>query len=120
MELRDGILVLGEYTSQHNQRLRAVLDRCRERNLRLNREKCKTQRTQLTYVGHLLTADGLQPDPKKVRAIQQMPEPVDKSGVMRFMGMVQYFSKFIPNLSEISAPLRSLVESKTQWHWEEH
>jgi hypothetical protein len=48
-----------------------------------------------------------------------MPEPLDKSGVMRFMGMVQYLAKFIPNLSEISAPLRSLVESKTQWHWEE-
>ena len=106
MELKDGILVWGEDTSQHNQRLRAVLDRCRERNLKLNREKCKTQRTQLTCVGYLLTADGLQPDPE-VRAIQQMPEPVDKSGVMRFMGMVQYLAKFIPNSSEISAPLRS-------------
>jgi hypothetical protein len=115
--IADDILVWGKDTSQHNQHLTAVLDRCRERNLKLNHEKCKTQRTQLTYVGHLLTADGLQPDPEKVCAIQQMPEPVDKSGVMKFMGMVQYLAKFILNFSEISAPLQSLVE--TQWHWEE-
>ncbi len=106
----DDILVWGEDASQRNQRLRAVLDRCRERNLKLNREKCKTQRTQLTYVGHFLTADGLQPDPEKVRAVQQMPEPVDKSGVMRFMGMVQYLTKFIPNLSETVHPCEALLK----------
>lgn len=117
--IADDILVWGENISQHNNRLTAVLDRCREKNLKLNRAKCHTQRTQITYVGHLLTADGLKPDPEKVRAIQEMPEPADKQAVMRFMGMVQYLAKFIPNLSEISAPLRSLLESKTQWHWEE-
>ena len=116
--IADDILVWGEDSSQHNQRLK-FLDRCRENNLKLNREKCKIQRTQLTYVGHLLTAGGLQPDPEKLRAIQQMTEPTDKQAVMRFMGMVQYLAKFIPNLSEISAPLRSLLESKTQWHWED-
>ncbi|XP_028412533.1 uncharacterized protein K02A2.6-like [Dendronephthya gigantea] len=103
--IADDILVWGKDISQHNQRLRSVLDRCQERNLKLNREKCEIQRTQLTYVGHLLTADGLQPDPEKIRAIQQMPEPADKQAVMRFM--------------EISAPLRSLLESKTEWHWGE-
>ncbi|XP_028411133.1 uncharacterized protein K02A2.6-like [Dendronephthya gigantea] len=117
--IADDILVWGKDISQHNQRLRSVLDRCQERNLKLNREKCEIQRTQLTYVGHLLTADGLQPDPEKIRAIQQMPEPADKQAVMRFMGMVQYLAKFLPNLSEISAPLRSLLESKTEWHWGE-
>ena len=55
-----------------------------EKKLKLNREKCMIQRTQLTYVGHLLTAGGLQPDPEKIRDIQEMPEPTDKQAVMRF------------------------------------
>lgn len=48
-----------------------------------------------------------------------MPQPEDTQALIRFMGMVQYLLKFIPNLSEVSAPLRRLLECDTQWHWEE-
>ena len=66
----------------------------------------------------MLTADGLKPDQEKVRAVQNMPEPEDKAGLMRFLGMLQYLAKFVPNLSEESAPLRTLLDSKVAWHWE--
>lgn len=61
---------------------------------------------------------GLIPDVDKVWVIQEMPESKDKAALQRFMGMVQYLAKFIPNLSEVSAPLRKLLEGETIWHWE--
>ena len=62
------------------------------------------------YVGHLITADGLKPDPAKINAVQHMLQPNDKNGVRRFLGFVTYLSKFIPNLSEVDAPLHQLLE----------
>ena len=62
----------------------------------------------------MLTADGIKPDPNKVKAINDMPDPTDKAGVQRFLGMIQYLAKFIPNLSEVTAPLRELVENKSE------
>lgn len=114
----DDILVWGEDEEQHDRRLRQLLDRIRSINLKLNKEKCKFRTTEVTYVGHVLTADGLKPDQEKVRAVQNMPEPEDKAGLMRFLGMLQYLAKFVPNLSEESAPLRTLLDSKVAWHWE--
>ncbi len=54
-----------------------------------------------------------------MRAVTQLPPPQNKQDLLRFNGMVQYLTKFIPNLSEISAPLRKLLENDTEWHWEE-
>lgn len=62
---------------------------------------------------------GLRPDKDKVRAVTQIPLPQNKQELLRFIVMIWYLSKFIPNLSDISAPLRKLHESDTEWHWEE-
>lgn len=112
----DDIVVWGESVEQHDCRLRQLLDRLRSINLKLNRSKCKIRLTEITYIGHVLSEEGLKPDPEKVRAIQDMPAPEDKAALQRFTGLLQYLSKFIPNPSDISAPLRKL-EGKVEWHW---
>ena len=71
----------------------------------------------MSYVGHLLTANGVRADPEKVRAVIEMEQPKDISEVRRFLGFIQYLSKFLPSLSDESAPLRKLVEKDTAWHW---
>ncbi|KAI2666787.1 Retrovirus-related Pol polyprotein from transposon 17.6 [Labeo rohita] len=114
----DDILVWGEDMEQHDKRLRKLLDRIRDINLKLNKTKCKIRMTEVSYVGHILTAEGLKPDNGKVRAIQNMPEPQDKAALMRFLGLLQYLSKFILNMSDLSAPLRILLEGDVAWHWE--
>lgn len=114
----DDILVWGEDEEQHDRRLRALMDRIRSINLKLNKDKCKIRRTEITYVGHILSAEGVKPDQEKVRAIQDMPEPEDKAGLLRFLGMLQYLAKFVPNLSDVSAPLRKLLEGDVAWQWE--
>ena len=115
----DDILVWGETIEQHNQRLRNVLERVKQSGIKLNRSKCQIGVTEIKYIGHTLSDEGLKPDLEKVEAITNMPDPEDKAGLQRFMGMLQYVSKFIPNLSTESAPLRQLLEKNVIWNWNE-
>ena len=95
----DDILVWGKEDQEHDQRVLSMLERARQANLKLKKEKCDIRVSTLSYTGHQLTCDGVKPDPKKIRAIKEMPEPCDKKGLQRFLGMVQYAAKFIPDLS---------------------
>ena len=74
----DDILVWGKSKEKHDQRLHAVLKRCEEINP-LNKDKCQLGVSEVTYIGHILNAKGVQPDPEKVKAIQNMPAPQDIS-----------------------------------------
>ena len=68
-------------------------------------------------MGHVIRAEGLNADPEKVRAVQEMPTPTDVAGVRRFIGFTNYFSKFLPRLSDICAPLRQLTLQDVEWFW---
>ena len=113
----DDILVWGKDDQEHDQRVLSMLERARQANLKLKKEKCDIRVSTLSYIGHQLTCDGVKPDPKKIGAIKEMPEPCDKKGLQRFLGMVQYVAKFIPDLSTITAPLRQLTRNDTAWSW---
>ena len=76
----------------------------------LNVEKCKFKETELIYVGHRLTVNGIEPDESKSKSILEMPKPEDKKDVQRVLGLINYVGKFIPNLSELTAPLRVVGE----------
>ncbi|GFN74079.1 polyprotein [Plakobranchus ocellatus] len=114
----DDILVWGKNTKEPDERLRKVLNRCRKINLTLNEKKCHFNKEEITYLGHKLTQDGVQPDKEKVKAITAMPPPEDKKGVERLLGTVNYMAKFIPNLSTISEPIRKLLKKDNQFVWE--
>ena len=103
---------------QHDDRLRRVLDRCLEVSLELNRAKCNIKCTEVTYLGRIISAEGLQPDPTKVGAIQNMLTPKCKEDVRRILGMVTYLAKFCPNLSQESAVLRDLARNDVDWFWD--
>ena len=68
-------------------------------------------------MGHILTDKGVAPDPSKMIAIQEMPKPVNRNGVQRFLGMCQYLSKFCPKLSKIVLPLRDLTRINVEFIW---
>ena len=69
------------------------------------------------YLGHTVTADGLKPNVKKVQAIENAPRPLDVSQLRSFIGMMNYYGKFLPNLSTILAPLYSLLHKHSRWVW---
>ena len=115
--IADDILVWGIDEESHDERLRRVMERVQEVGLKLREEKCRFRVRSVTYVGHQLTSDGVKPDTSKVAAILEMPTPKNKQEVQRFMGMIQYLGKFIPNLAEKSKPLRDLMRKDTPWVW---
>lgn len=115
----DDILVWGEDLQEHNDRLEKVLTQCEKVDLRLNEQKCKFAETEVDYVGHIFGADGLKPNQDRIKSITDMAVPDDKKSLQRFLGMVNYFGKFIPNLSTLTHPLRELLEKDVAWHWTE-
>ena len=96
--IADDIFIWGKDEDEHNFRLEQVLKRSRKVGLKLNRSKMKIMTTEVPYVGHILTAKGQKPDPSKVQAAEEIPSPADKPALLRFLGMLNYMSIFIPTL----------------------
>ena len=123
-DIVDDILCVGEgdtYESaveDHDKNLIALLERCREKNIKLNPKKLQLSKQEVPYIGHLLTPDGLKPDPNKVKAILEMPTPTEKQSLQRLLGMITYLAKFLPNLSDVTEPLRRLLDRDVEWHWD--
>ena len=115
--IQDDIIVWGSTPAEHDERLQHVLEKCREANLKLNKKKCEFRLNELKFVGHIFSADGVRADPEKVEAISGMLSPRDKSDLRCFLGMINYLGKFMPNLSEKTALLRSLLEKDVLWSW---
>ena len=65
-----------------------------------------------------MTDKGLRADPTKVQAITQMPRPTDVAGIQQLLGMIHYLAKFLPNLSDITKPLRELTHKEVEWVWD--
>ena len=114
----DDMLIWGATESEHDAKLIKVLNRAREIGLQLKSDKCKFKVQEVKYVGHILSHEGLKPDPEKTRAITDMPVPTDSQSLHRYLGMITYLAKFIPRLSEIATPLRQLIKQDSVWHWD--
>ena len=116
----DDILVHGPNREVHDRRLTKVLEKAREINLQLNENKCKFGKTEVDYVGHKLTGDGLKPTKERIKAITEMASPQSFQELETVLGMLAYVAKFIPNLSQLNAPLREL-KTHDEWTWtDEH
>ncbi len=113
----DDFLVHGIDVRTHDANLHAFLQRCEERDVVLSSNKLQLRRSEVPFIGHLATADGIVAAPGKVRALIDMPQPTDTAGVRRFLGMVQYLSKFLPRLAEMTHPLRQLTQKDTEFAW---
>ena len=122
--IADDILVYGSgdtvenAAADHDQNLIGVLERARNCNLKINKQKLKLRQTEVSYMGHLLTSKGLRPDPRKVQAVTDMPKPDSVQVVQRFLGFVDYLAKFLPHLSDVSEPLRRLTDKDAIWCWQ--
>ena len=87
-------------------------------NLKLNLDKCHIRKAEVSYIGHCLTKEGLKLDPEKIRAVQEMQRPQNLKELKTFLGFMQYLAKFMPNMANVSAPLRQLLEKNIEWHWD--
>ena len=91
--------------------------RCHNRNIKLNERKAVTEQKEVTFMGNVITADGIHPDYNKVLAIRDMPTPQNIHDAQRLCGMIQYLARFLPDLADMLQPIRALTRKKTQWDW---
>ena len=113
----DDILVTGESETAHLRNLAAVLERLESAGARLKREKCSLMIPEVEYLGHRISAKGIHPVPEKVSAVREAPRPKDVSQLRSFLGMVNYYGKFLPNLATLLRPLYDLLQSAKTWSW---
>ena len=83
----------------------------------MKRRKCAFMLPSVEYLGHKITAEGLQPTDEKIRAIRDAPAPRNVSQLKSFLGLVNYYGKFLPHLSSTLSPLYSLLQKQTKWTW---
>lgn len=116
----DDILIHGRTLNEHNKNLEAVLSKIAKSGLSLNLEKSKICVRSVKFLGHIISDSGISPDTDKTKAIDGMTSPKDKKELQRFLGMIGYLTKFIPNLAQATVPLRKLLSNKAEWMWSEN
>ena len=113
----DNILVTGRNDEEHLVALEAVLRRLNEYGLRLKREECSFMQASVEYLGYIVDKDGLHATPAKVEAIVCAPRPRDVTELSSFLGLVNYYGKFISHLSTLIQPLNHLLCQNVTWEW---
>ena len=116
--LLDNILITGPSTEEHLDNIEKVLRRLSEAGLQLKAVKCQFMKPVLECLGHRVDAEGFHPVETKVKAIQEAPAPKNPTELKSFLGMLNFYGKFIPNLSSILEPLHSLLRKDVVWKWE--
>jgi hypoxanthine-guanine phosphoribosyltransferase len=115
----DDVLVTGRTLEEHNENLKEVFEQFRKYSIKLEPDKCEFLKRELTYLGHVITAEGVQPDPKKVEAVVRFPAPENERDVKAFLGLVGYYRKFIEQFSALAKPLTDLLRKEKLWQWTE-
>lgn len=113
----DDILVTGATREQHIQTLIKVFERLLGDGARLNRIKCFFLRPSIEYLGFVIDKDGLHPTKEKTQAIKEAPTPKNVTELRAFLGLLNYYGKFLPDLSTKLSPLHSLLNKKQPWQW---
>ena len=116
--IADDVIIWGRTDEEHDARVCTFLKCCVDKGITLSKEKCRFGLNEIPFMGHVLTSDGLKPDPSKVEAVQNMAPPQDKAAVERLRGTVNYLSKFVPNLSDVMRPIYDLARPTSEWTWD--
>ena len=104
--------------AEHDERLGEVLGKHEEGGITLNAEKCEYSKASLIFLGHVVDASGIRPNPGKIKAIRDMEDPTNVTELRRFLGMTNQLGKFSDKIAEVSKPLRDLLSTKNSWVWE--
>ena len=113
----DDILISGETEEAHLQTLDQVLERLEKAGLKLKEGKCSFLSSSVVYLGHKIDEHGLHPTQVKVEAVLAAPEPKNVTALKSYLGLLNYYGRFMPNLSSTLAPLYKLLNKNAHWRW---
>lgn len=115
----DDIIIIGCSVEHHLKNIRAVFEICRKCNLKLNPEKCHWFQTQVVYLGHLCTDQGVKPDPSKMDKVENFPVPKNANEARRFVALANYYRRFIEKFAHKASPLNRLQKKNVKFEWTE-
>ena len=115
--IADDMIIAGATEEEHDQLLRNVMQRAREQNVKFNPKKFQFKQQRAVYFGTIISEDGIRPDPGKVKAMVELPQPTSKEDVRRLMGTVASFKDFIPDMSTTMGPIRQLLKKDVEFQW---
>ena len=113
----DDMIVFSKTVEEHKQHLRQVLGRLNEAGLNLNARKCQFLKEEVSFLGYVVSAEGLSTDPEKVEAIWKYPVPTNLSERRAFLGLASYYRHFVNDFAKLAYPLHGLLKKDVQFSW---
>lgn len=113
----DDVIVYANNIEKHNEVLREVMQRLKQHNLQLKISKCNFFAREFEYLGHIISHNGIKANPRKIEAINNFPIPKDMKQIQSFLGMINYYRRFIKNFAKIAKPLTSLCKKDQPYVW---
>ncbi|XP_060539010.1 uncharacterized protein K02A2.6-like [Pantherophis guttatus] len=113
----DDIIISASSQSELKVKLRTVLCRFQTAGLKLKKAKCRLGVPQVEFLGYLIDASGIHPTPSKIAAIKRAPTPGNKTDLQAFLGLLNFYSTFLPHKATVAEPLHRLLDKKSPWRW---
>ena len=115
----DDIIVIGSNFEEHMERLEEVFKRLFRAGLKMKPSKCELFRSEVLFLGHIVSQDGIQPNPETVEKVLSWKVPCTVKEIQSFLGLCSYYRQYIQNFSHIAAPLIQLTKKNVQFVWDE-
>ena len=113
----DDIMIYSKTFNDHLKHLEIVFQKLRDMKLYAKLQKCEFAKEEVEYLGHIVGNKSIKPDPKKTQAIMEWPAPQNSKDVMAFVGLANFYRKFVNNFSKIVAPLTNIMSKKAEFKW---